>query len=410
MIESSVTCRIGFHDVSHGLALHLRLLDIINALDVHKLATFNFFFVSLQILFIIYMRTVLRLILLVINVLVAGAFVASTLAGIIPPSKCIWVSMLSYGYFVLLVANVLLSVVWLLFSRWEFLISIAVIVIRFSFVPLFFQVGGCVEPSEEALAEGPTIKIMDFNTHGFSGLDSDTLMTRDSGAALFVALLKKEMPDVVCMQEFCNPAHLKDSLEMLGYRYHYGAHGESAITNTVLYSKYRILRVGDMDRSTKFYADVVYEAETLRLCCVHLDSYQLMQEDYEGLEHLVKAKPDERSRTLLSKMKETMRVHEEEWVEHLEPMIAETRMPLVVMGDFNDTPASFIYQKMKEHLIDTYIEQGRGFATTYHGPYPSFRIDYILHSEHLQALSYKRIKTNISDHYPIVVTLRILES
>ena len=82
-------------------------------------------------------------------------------------------------------------------------------------------------------------------------------------------------------------------------------------------------------------------------------------------------------------------------------------MPLIIAGDFNDTPASYIYQQATDLLSDPYVEQGRGFGTTYHGPYPAFRIDYILHSHDLEALSYKRIPSAISDHYPIVVTLRM---
>ena len=57
--------------------------------------------------------------------------------------------------------------------------------------------------------------------------------------------------------------------------------------------------------------------------------------------------------------------------------------------------------------MDPYVNQGRGFGTTYHGPFPAFRIDYILHSHDFESLSYKRVKTNISDHYPIVVQLRL---
>jgi endonuclease/exonuclease/phosphatase family metal-dependent hydrolase len=55
------------------------------------------------------------------------------------------------------------------------------------------------------------------------------------------------------------------------------------------------------------------------------------------------------------------------------------------------------------------VEQGRGFGTTYHGYYPAFRIDYVLHSLEFKTLSYKRVKTDISDHYPVVVTLQFPE-
>ena len=89
------------------------------------------------------------------------------------------------------------------------------------------------------------------------------------------------------------------------------------------------------------------------------------------------------------------------------PMVEESKLPIVLAGEFNDTPASYIYQQAKELLVDPYVEQGRGFGTTYHGPFPAYRIDYVLHTPDMEALSYKRVNTYISDHYPVVVNLRV---
>ena len=88
------------------------------------------------------MKTILRVILLIINLLFAVALVASTLAGKVEPSRCATVSILSYGYVVFLLANAAFIIMWLCLSRWEFLISVAAIVCRLSFIPLFFQAGG----------------------------------------------------------------------------------------------------------------------------------------------------------------------------------------------------------------------------------------------------------------------------
>ena len=60
---------------------------------------------------------------------------------------------------------------------------------------------------------------------------------------------------------------------------------------------------------------------------------------------------------------------------------------------------------MTRSLKDTYVEKGLGFGTTYSGGFPAFRIDMIMHSEGLTTLSYKRIKTPLSDHYPVKVAL-----
>lgn len=351
------------------------------------------------------MRKFFHAILLTINIIFAVALILSTLAGCIPPSKIAAVSILSYGYAILVLVNFLFILVWLCLSRWEFLLSTAVIVLRFSFVGLFFQIGGTTEASPD---EGQ-LKIMTFNTHGFKGLDSDTLMTADSGAMLFLQLVDEEQPDVLCLQEFSSPRKVKliDSLAARGYTNHYGSHGENTSSPMLLFTRCEMVKGHEMDKRSKFYVDLKKEGHPVRVCVVHLDSYQLSDDDMRGLERLAHVQPDSTTHNLLRKMKETTLQHEEEWREELLPLIEETEGNLVIAGDFNDTPASYIYSRVTEHLSDSYVEQGRGFGTTYHGPYPAFRIDYIFHSPAMEAISYKRIKTNISDHYPVVATIKI---
>jgi len=348
------------------------------------------------------MRKFFRTILLIINLLFVIAMLVSTLAGVIPPSKIWWVSILSYGYFILLLANIVFIIIWLCLSRWEFLISVAAIAIRYAFVPLFFQVGGTLEvaPNDN------TLKVMAFNTHSFTGLDSDTLMTRDSGAVLFLEMLDEEQPDVMSLQECYvgGRVNLLDSFMARGYVHHYGVHGNNTRSPLVLYSRYPFSHVYNMHDPAKFYVDIEKNGHQVRVCCVHLDSYQLDNEDLRSFEQLSHAQYDSTStHKLLHKFKETTRCHEQEWNEDLKPLVENSTIPVIIAGDFNDTPASYIYQQATKLLSDPYVEQGRGFGTTYHGPYPAFRIDYILHTDDIKALSYKRLKTNISDHYPIVV-------
>ena len=167
------------------------------------------------------------------------------------------------------------------------------------------------------------------------------------------------------------------------------------------------MRVHDMDKQSKFGVDIRKGDLEVRVCCVHLDSYMLTEEDMVGLESLSHAKPDSNTHRVLKKLKETTIRHEQEWKGDLLPRVESSELPFVLAGDFNDTPASHIYQQATKHLIDPYVEQGRGMGTTYHGPYPAFRIDYVLHTPDLEAVSYKRVKTHISDHYPVVVTLKL---
>lgn len=347
------------------------------------------------------MKKILRSILLIINVVFVVALLLSTFAGGVPPSRFVWISILSYGYFPLLICNIIFIIIWLSMSRWEFMVSAAAIVIRFAFLPLFFQVGG----SMGVPADENSFKMMTFNTHSFV-CEADTAITRDSAATLFLEILDEEQPDIFCLQE-CFGAYkinISDSLISRGYKHYYGVQGANVNAPLILYSKFPFSNVHDMDKKSKFYVDINRWGEEIRICCVHLDSYQLDTADLRDFERISHAKIDDASaHKLLRKFRETILCHEKEWKEDLKPLIEKTSGPIIIAGDFNDTPASYIYQQATKVLKDPYVSQGRGFGTTYHGPYPAFRIDYLLHSPLLEAVSYKRVKTNISDHYPIVV-------
>lgn len=352
------------------------------------------------------MKKLFRIILLTINLLFVVALFLSTFAGRIPPSRIVGISLLSYGFVPLFLCNVLFIIIWLCLSRWEFLLSLAANLLCASFLPLFFQIGGnqSAEPADDVL------KLMTFNAHGFEGLDDDTAMTADSGSVLFLSILDEEQPDAFCLQEYFSPRHVKvvDSFEARGYKYHCGVHNSNTSGPLIFFSRLPIVRVYPMDRASKFCVDIDKNGQTVRLCCVHLDSYMLTADDREGLESLTHAQPDSNTHKLYKKFKETTLRHEREWKQELLPKVESADVPFVLMGDFNDTPASYIYQQATTLLMDPYVNQGRGFGTTYHGPFPAFRIDYILHSHDFESLSYKRVKTNISDHYPIVVQLRLL--
>ena len=201
------------------------------------------------------MKKVLRIILLTINLLLVAVFLLSTMAGQIAPSKMAYVSILSYGYVMFLVTNILFIIIWLALSRWEFLISTAAIVLRYSFIPLFFQVGGCPDAENNE----NTLRVMTYNVHSFKGLDSDTAMKADSGARMFLQLVDEEQPDVLCLQEFFQPRKVKlaDSLAARGYKYHYGVHGSNIRSQNILFSRCWMVKGHDIDRRSKFYVDLV---------------------------------------------------------------------------------------------------------------------------------------------------------
>jgi endonuclease/exonuclease/phosphatase (EEP) superfamily protein YafD len=82
--------------------------------------------------------------------------------------------------------------------------------------------------------------------------------------------------------------------------------------------------------------------------------------------------------------------------------------PVILCGDFNDTPNSYIYHLFGKQLNDSFTQAGFGISNTYNGFIPLFRIDYILYSNRFNAIYYSRGSVDLSDHFPIVAVLETL--
>ena len=166
--------------------------------------------------------------------------------------------------------------------------------------------------------------------------------------------------------------------------------------------------------AARLYANLLWNEHTLRLYCLHLGSYGLDESDQRQISDIQHGNVDSLTgRGTLQKFRRTILSHEKEW-NVLEPYFEKHKGMAVLAGDFNETPGSYFYQRSKVFFVDSYLEAGQGFSTTYHGTFtrnrattfPAFRIDMVLHSPNLEAVAYKRIKSEISDHHPVVATIK----
>ena len=352
---------------------------------------------------------VVRSILLIINLILAIGLLLTTLAGSVAPSRSLLPSVAAYGYLPLLAANVLMVLIWALMKRWPFLISVAAIALRWSLVGGYLQVGGTSKvPDRE---EHPQmVTLMTYNVHHFQGLDFHGPIS-DSVALEFLKLIHEHQPDVLCMQEVSLPKKMNivDSLEVMGYNHYYGTHQDrrGRPYGTVVYSKMPITYVTRLDEE-KLLVDLLVEGQKMRVCCVHMDSYQFDDGDRAELDRARHGEVQESIRPTLGKIRETILCHEKEWTDRLLPVVTESSVPLVVAGDMNDIPSSWLYRRLYREMSDCFREKGQGLSITYNGYFPQFRIDMVFHSEGLQTLSYRRIRCDVSDHYPVLTSLQLV--
>jgi endonuclease/exonuclease/phosphatase family metal-dependent hydrolase len=85
----------------------------------------------------------------------------------------------------------------------------------------------------------------------------------------------------------------------------------------------------------------------------------------------------------------------------------KSKMPIVAGGDFNAEPGSEVHKKvLAAGLRDAWMECGSGDGFTYPADKPVKRIDYLFLTGSLRCTSARVIDTRISDHRPLLVTIR----
>jgi endonuclease/exonuclease/phosphatase family metal-dependent hydrolase len=333
-----------------------------------------------------------------VNIFFALMLVLSYLSPQFDPGRFWWPSLLglAYPYFVLV--NVLLIVFWAIAS-WKYLfISLLAIGAGFNLHSNFFKFSGI-----EAELEQP-IKVLSYNVNHFY-----SYLEKKGKGENILDFIAAQKADIICLQEtnlkktgVLSPFNLKEMFP--GINHLQLAH-QSSWNGPVTFSRFPIINMGELrfegSNNMVIFTDIKMKGDTVRVYNCHLQSYGIRPEDYSMIDSMSfhNINIDE-MRALGGKLKHGYKLRSVQ-VGILKKHIDECRHPVIVCGDFNDTPISFTYQKIVAGLADAFVESGKGVSNTYRGKLPSYRIDYIMHSPVFKSYNYKRHRVNYSDHYPI---------
>lgn len=210
----------------------------------------------------------------------------------------------------------------------------------------------------------------------------------------FKGFLKENNSDVICIQE-----RAKWQLEIYSDIFKdynlYSTKGKG----TAIYSKLPVVNGGNIAFDTRAHnatwIDAKYNEDTIRVYCTHLSSNKV-----KNLTDNIKEIWDE-SIYILDKYNEHAVIRSNQ-VNQILNHSKKSPYPVVITGDFNDTPQSFIYNEMDKHYIDAFVEKGNGLGKTYMTKLPGLRIDYTFVSPDLNVIAHKILPTKLSDHYPVV--------
>lgn len=243
------------------------------------------------------------------------------------------------------------------------------------------------EPNLKPRYDKKALKVMSYNVRSF--IDDNRERQLDS----IVKIIKAVNPDILCLQEMGFSDIADSLLEPLKPM----PHSLSRVNlSPAIYSRYPIIRASRMDTLKNFvWADIVIKKDknnedTIRVFNNHLHSTAIRRDDSNYIENHEYLEGDSLGKvhSMVKRLTENNRVRAEQ-ADTLAALVAASPYPVIVCGDFNDTPVSYTYRTVARKLNDPYRKVGRGYSHTYRGFFDMLRIDYIFYSDEFEVLSYE---------------------
>ena len=347
---------------------------------------------------------------MVVNAIFGLALLISYLAVHINPGTFILPAFFGLAYPYLLLVNILLVIIWAVLLKYEALISLLIIALGYGHLSNYIRIG---KPSAD---KSGTFKVLSYNLRLFNIYEGVNANSEQK----VLEFLKGQKPEILCLQEFYingvpsqKDASFRNSL---GDKYY--SHmktigsGKNKHYGIVTYSRFPIISKGEIihpgSSSLTIFSDIIIEKDTFRVFNNHLQSYRLKKMERSFIDEMTSQDENEtfdEVKSLSVSLKKGF-VRRAVQAEMVKAQIKQSPYPVIVAGDFNDTPVSYSYRKIRKGLNDAFVNSGYGAGFTYKGNYPANRIDYILYDNALESRYFEIIKVRYSDHYPVAAWFR----
>jgi len=352
---------------------------------------------------------------LLLNYGVILLLLISYLSAHVSPGNFWMIAFFGLCFPIFFVLNLFFVVYWLIQWKMKFLFSFLALLIGFNYASKYFQINLREAPAETGSAI-EKLKLMSFNVRLFDLYNWSH--NKETRSKIF-DFIKDESPNIICLQEFFNSDKgdfqnfdtlCKFQKAKYGHReYTVTLHNDNDHWGIATFSSYPIVNRGKISFHARnsnnmcIYTDIKINNDTIRVYNMHLQSVHFRNRDYKFISDLVNNKDSldlEYSKNILRRLK-TAFIKRSSQVDLVAEHIKSSPYPVIVCGDFNDTPCSYAYNVLSQGLTDAFVESGNGFGRTYIGIFPSFRIDYLLHSPSIHSYDFQTIPEELSDHYPI---------
>ena len=338
---------------------------------------------------------------LIITVLMMIFTFVGLFGGNVNPAGNTARSLLVYALPVLIIGNAILLIYWLIMRRWHWaLIPFITLLCCIPYIGTLYQFG---EP-DEAVEKQPGLKIATYNVALF-GREASGFMAQD-----ILSEMKKQKVDIVCFQEYSDQSGDKKNSDSYKEYFPYSVMNH----DMVIYSRYPIVRSKnipfEMTNNSAMWVEVKVQDQVIRVYNAHMETTGINSTLHRAAKAQVNTGVEMEGNRILRLLygNYTIGMMARAGQANMLAMdMRESEVPIIVCGDFNDVPYSYVYNTMLGDKIDGFKECGSGYMYTFRGGKKKVRIDYIFHDKVFKGMNYYKKELTYSDHYPVFMKLDI---
>lgn len=308
-------------------------------------------------------------------------------------------AMLVYALPILIAANAVFLIYWLIMRRWHWaLIPLITLLCCIPYIGTLYQFGS---PDENADAQ-PGIKIASYNVAMF-GREASGFIAQD-----ILSEMKKQKVDIVCFQEYSDQSGDRKNSDSYKEYFPYYEFGEH---DMIIYSRYPIKKTKnlnfEMTNNSAMWAEIDVNGCMYRVYNAHLETTGLNGTMHKAAK-LAGQGMEVESNAIIRAIygNYTLGMIARAGQANMLAMdMRESEVPIIVCGDFNDVPYSYVYNTMLGDKIDGFKECGSGLMYTFRGGSKKVRIDYIFHDKEMEGITFYKRELSYSDHYPVFMKI-----